>query len=66
LVDFAWAYDEEMRNAEMFPEIPGVDVTFSVNKERGDLFLAAGMNGNKNLFTAFRCLIPSKQQQTYT
>jgi hypothetical protein len=60
------AHDKEIRNAGVFPEMLGVDVTFGINKERRDFFLAPGMNRNKKSFTAFRCLIPSKQQQVYT
>jgi hypothetical protein len=66
LVAFAWAHDDEIRNTEMFPELLGVDVTFGVNLERRELLLAGGIDGNKKAFTAFRCLIPSKQEQTYT
>jgi hypothetical protein len=55
-----------IRNAELFPEILDMDVTFDINRERRDLFLAGEMNDNKKPFTAFRCLIPLKQQQTYT
>ena len=66
LVAFAWAHDDEIRNTEMFPELLGMDVTFGVNLERRELLLAGGIDGNKKAFTAFRCLIPSKQEQTYT
>jgi hypothetical protein len=45
-------------------KIFGVDVMFGVNRERRDLFLEGGMDGNKKAFTAFQCLIPSKQQHT--
>ena len=66
LVAFAWAHDDEIRNTEMFPEMIGMDVTFGVCKERRDLLLAGGIDGNKKAFTAFRCFIPSKLEQTYT
>jgi hypothetical protein len=66
LVAFAWAHDDEIRNIEMFPEVLGIDVTFGVNKERRELLIAAGMHGNKKVFTAFRCFIAGKQEQTYT
>ena len=66
LVAFAWAHDNEIRNTEMFPEMIGRDVTFGVCKERRDLLIAGGIDGNKEAFTAFRCFIPSKLEQTYT
>ena len=66
LVAFTWAHDDGIRNTEFFPEMIGMDVTFGVCKERRDLLLAGGIDGNKKAFTAFRCFIPSKQEQTYT
>jgi hypothetical protein len=66
LVAFAWAHDDEIRNTEMFPEMIGMDVTFGVCKERRDLLVAGGIDGNNQAFTAFRCFIPSKLEQTYT
>ena len=66
LVAFAWAHDEEIRMAQMFPEFLGVDVTFGVNKEKRELLLVAGIDGHKKTFTAFRCFMPSKQQIAYS
>ena len=66
LVCFAWAHDEEIRTAEMYPEYIAADVTFGVNKERRELFLAVGIDGRNKVFTAFRSFIPSKQEQAYT
>ena len=66
LVAFAWAHDDEIRCAEMFPEMIGIDITFGVNKQRRELLVAAGIDGDKKVFTAFRCFIPSKQENTYT
>jgi hypothetical protein len=66
LVAFAWVHDEELRCAKMFPEFIGVDVTFGVNKEKRELLVAAGIDGHKKAFTAFRCFMPSKQQSAYT
>ena len=66
LVAFAWAHDDEVRNAQMFPEFLGVDVTFGVNKEKREMLLVAGMDGHKRTFTAFRCFMPSKQQAAYS
>ena len=51
LVAFGWAHDEELRNAEMFPEFLGIDVTFGVNKERRELMVVAGIDGHKKTFT---------------
>jgi hypothetical protein len=58
-------HDDEIRNIEMLPEVLGIDVTFGVNKERRELLLAAGIDGNKKVFTAFRCYILGKQERTY-
>ena len=52
LVAFAWAHDEEIKSAEMFPELFGIDVTFGVNRERRELLIAAGIGGTKKIFTA--------------
>ena len=65
LVSFAWCHDEELRSIQMFPEFLGADVTFGVNRQRRELFLVAGIDGRNKVFTAFRCFIPSKQQQAY-
>ena len=66
LVAFAWAHDDELRNAEMYPEFLAGDITFGVNRERRELLLLAGIDGRHRIFTAFRCFIPSKQEQAYT
>lgn len=66
LVAFAWCHDEELRNAEMYPEFLASDITFGVNTERRDLLLVCGIDGRNRIFTAFRCFIPSKQEQAYT
>ena len=66
LVAFAWAHDEELKAAEKHPHFLACDVTFGVNKQRRELFLAAGCDGRNKAFTAFRCFIPSKQEQAYT
>ena len=66
LVTFAWRHDEELRNAEMYPEFLASDITFGVNTERRDLLLVCGIDGRNRIFTAFRCFIPSKQEQAYT
>ena len=66
LVAFAWAHDEELKATEKHPQFLACDVTFGVNKQKGDLFLFAGIDGRKKAFTAFRCFIPSKQEQAYT
>ena len=36
LVVFAWAHNDELRNAEMYPEFLAGDITFGDNKERRD------------------------------
>jgi hypothetical protein len=56
----------KFRNVEMFPKILDIDVTFGVDKERRDLFIAVGVDGNKKTFSAFWCFIPSKKEATYT
>ena len=66
LVCFAWAHDDEIKAAEMYPEYIAADVTFGVNRERRELFLAVGVDGRNRVFTAFRSFIPSKQEQAYT
>ena len=66
LVAFAWAHDDELKSAEMFPEFFAADITYGVNKEKRDLFLVVGIDGNNKVFSAFRCFIPSKQQHSYT
>ena len=66
LVAFAWAHDEELRSAMMYPEFLAADITFGVNKQRRELFLVAGVDGRNKVFTAFRCFIPSKQEYAYT
>ena len=66
LVAFAWAHDEEIKSVEKFPEFLAADITFNVNKERRELFVLAGIDGNNKAFTALRCFIPSKQEQAYT
>ena len=50
----------------MYPEFLAGDVTFGVNRERRELLLLAGIDGRHCIFTAFRCVIPSKQEQAYT
>lgn len=66
LVAFAWAHDEEIKSTMMYPEFLAADITFGVNRQRRDLFLVAGINGNNRVFTSFRCFIPSKQENAYT
>ena len=66
LVSFAWCHDEELKSIQMYPEFLGADVTFGVNRQRRELFLVAGIDGRNKVFTAFRCFIPSKQQQAYS
>ena len=66
LVSFAWAHDDELKAAEMYPEFLAADITYGVNKEKRDLFLVVGIDGYNKVFTAFRCFIPSKQEHAYT
>ena len=66
LVAFAWAHDEELKAAQKHPQFLACDVTFGVNRERRELFLVAGSDGRNRTFTAFRCFIPSKQEQAYS
>ena len=66
LVAFAWAHDEEIKAAEKHPQFLACDITFGVNKQKRELFLVAGCDGRNKTFTAFRCFIPSKQEQAYT
>ena len=56
LVAFTWSHDEELRLCKMFPEFLACDVTFGVTKERRNLFLIAGVDANKKVFTCFHCL----------
>ena len=49
----------------MFPEFLACDVTFGVTKERRNLFLIAGVDGNKKVFTCFHCFMPSKQAKAF-
>jgi hypothetical protein len=65
-VTFGWAHDDEIRKVETFLEMLGVDITFGINRERRDFFLAGGSMVTKKAFTPLRFLTPSKQQQTYT
>ena len=65
-MEFIWAHDEELKAAEKHPHFLACDVTFGVNKQRRELFLAAGCDDRNKAFTAFRCFIPSKQEQAYT
>ena len=66
LVAFAWAHDDELRYTEMYPEFLAADVTFGVNRQRGELLLVAGIDGRNRTFTSFRCFIPSKQEIAYS
>ena len=65
LVALAWAHDEEIRMATMFPEFFAADMTFGVNKQQRDIFLFAGVDGNMKTFSAFRIFMPSKQRVAY-
>ena len=56
------AHDEELRCAKIFPEFLGVDAKFGVNKEKRELLIAAGVDGHKKAFTAFRCFMLSNNK----
>ena len=65
LLAFAWSTVEEQRMANMFPEFIAFDVTSQTNKEKRDLFLAAGLDGNNKTFVPFHCFMPSGSQWVY-
>ena len=65
LVSFAWCHDEEKRKLIMFPELLCGDMTFGLNKERRNLVIFSGVDGNNKAYTAFRCWMPSKQSVAY-
>ena len=65
LLAFAWSTIEEQRMANMFPEFIAFDVTSQTNKEKRDLFLAAGLDGNNKTFVPFHCFMPSGSQWVY-
>ena len=65
LVSFAWCHDDEKRQVVMFPELLSGDMAFGLNRERRNLIIFAGVNGNNEAYTAFRCWMPSKQSVAY-
>lgn len=46
LVLFMWVHDEELRLFKMHPEVLSWDVTKSTNREKRDLLMATGKDGN--------------------
>jgi len=46
LVLFMWVHDAELRLFKMHPEVLSWDVTKSTNREKRDLLMATGKDGN--------------------
>ena len=65
LVSCAWCHDHEKRKITMFPEYLAFDTTFGLNRQRRSLFLAVGIDGRNEIFSAFRCWMPSKQRAAF-
>ena len=65
LVSCAWCHDHEKRKISMFPEFLAFDTTFGLNRQRRSLFLAVGIDGRNEIFSAFRCWMPSKQRAAF-
>ena len=65
LVSCAWCHDHEKRKISMFPEYLAFDTTFGLNRQHRSLFLAVGIDGRNEIFSAFRCWMPSKQRAAF-
>ena len=65
LVSIAWALEQEIEEFKNFPEYVACDVTFGVNKNQRNLALLAVVDGNNNVSTICRCLMPSKERRAY-
>ena len=41
------------------------DLTFGVNKEQRNIYIIGGIDGDKSMFSALHCFMPSKQAKAY-
>jgi hypothetical protein len=65
LLAVGWSTDDEIREAAMFPEVFGGDVTYKTNNEKRELFLLAGKDRHGKAFTGMRMFLPSGQRWVY-
>eukprot|EP00978_Attheya_sp_CCMP212_P047103 scaffold421226_cov55-Attheya_sp.AAC.7 len=54
--------DDEVREAAMFPEVFGGDVTYKTNNEKRELFLLVGKDRHGKAFTGMRMFLPSGER----
>ncbi|MGH3054865.1 MAG: hypothetical protein ACRDL7_07790 [Gaiellaceae bacterium] len=65
LLAVAWATDEEIRLARMYPEVFFMDVTSQTNSEKRELFIVAGKDCNAGGFVAARIFLPSEKRWVF-
>lgn len=66
LLIFMWVTDEELRLLSMHPEFLAWDVTSQTNKQKRDLFIGAGKDGNNKGFHACHAFLPSQKRWVFS